>query len=169
MIEQRRLAIYNLYVSRMEYSEIRYNTENTPEFKGLSSNAQYDLLKKKVQDIKKILFGKGSSYLPEQISLLEGFILLLALGDPIVSEEGKRGIDKLRRIRAMVFLRNNSIFAHGLGPVGYQDFDKFRKFVIEMFEKFCSIEKINYNEYCKNIQWINPLKSQYYAPGMREA
>lgn len=153
----------------MEYSEIKYNTENTPEFKGLSSGGQYDLLKKKVQDIRKALFGKGSNYLPEQISLLEGFILLLALGDPIVSEQGKRGIDKLRRIRAMVFLRNNSIFAHGLGPVGYQDFDKFRKFVLEMFEKFCSIEKIDYDEYRKSMEWINPLKSQYYAPGMREA
>lgn len=46
MIEQRRLAVYHLYVSRMEYSEIKYNTENTPEFKGLSSNDQYELLKK---------------------------------------------------------------------------------------------------------------------------
>ena len=123
-------------------------------------------MKEKVQDIKKQLFGKSSNYLPEQVSLLEGFIILLALGDPIVSDQEGHGIDKLKRIRSMVFLRNNSIFAHGLGPVGYRDFDKFRKFVLEMFEKFCVIEKIDYEKYRRSIEWVNPLHSRYYAPGM---
>ena len=35
----------------------------------------------------------------------------------------------------MVSLRNNSVFAHGLGPVGNHDFYKFRDFVKEIFEK----------------------------------
>ncbi|MCI9101290.1 MAG: TIGR02710 family CRISPR-associated protein [Lachnospiraceae bacterium] len=166
MIEQRRLAVYNLYASKMEYKEIKYNIKNAPEFEDLSSNEQYELLKEKVQDIKKQLFGKSSNYLPEQVSLLEGFIILLALGDPIVSDQEGHGIDKLKRIRSMVFLRNNSIFAHGLGPVGYRDFDKFRKFVLEMFEKFCVIEKIDYEKYRRSIEWVNPLHSRYYAPGM---
>ncbi len=168
MIEQRRLAIYNLYVSRMEYRGIQYNVKNAPEFAGISPNEQYELLKQKVQDIKRKLFGKGNNYLPDQVSLLEGFILLQALGDPIVSDQDGRGIDKLKRIRAMVFLRNNSIFAHGLGPVGFKDFDKFKKFVLEMFEKFCGIEKINYARYRRDITWINPLDSRYYASGMVE-
>lgn len=166
MIEQRRLAVYNLYVSRMEYKEICYNVKNTPEFAGISPNEQYELLRQKVQDIKRKLFGKGNDYLPEQISLLEGFVLLQALGDPIVSDQDGRAIDKLKRIRAMVFLRNNSIFAHGLGPVGFKDFDKFKTFVLEMFKKFCSIEEINYEAYKKDIAWISPFDSRYYASGM---
>ncbi len=168
MIEQRRLAVYNLYVSRMEYKEIRYNTKSAPEFKGLSSGEQYELLKKKVQETKRKLFGKSSNYLPEQVSLLEGFILLLVLGDPIVSEQKGNGIAKLKRIRTMVFLRNNSIFAHGLGPVGFKDFDRFKEFVLEMFERFCAIEEIDYKDYRRNISWINPLDSKYYASGMGE-
>ena len=83
MIEQRRLAAYNLFVSKMEYKEIRYNTKRAPEFAGLSRDDQYELLKQKVQDIKTKIFGKGTNYLPEQVSLLEGFILLHALGDLI--------------------------------------------------------------------------------------
>ncbi len=168
MIEQRRLAVYGLYVSKMEYKKTRYDEKNAPEFAGLSSEDQCALLKKKVQDIKKEMFGKASNYLPEQISLLEGFILLLALGDPIVPDQDGRGIDRLKRIRAMVSLRNNSIFAHGLGPVGYREFDKFRRFVLEMFEEFCGIEKIDYERYRKNIEWVSPLDSRYYAPAMGE-
>lgn len=136
MIEQRRLARYNLLVSGMEYKEIKYDTKRTPEYGGLSKDGQYALLKQKVQDIRTKLFGKGNNYLPEQVSLLEGFMLLYALGDPIVADKEGNGIDKLKRIRSMVFLRNNSIFAHGLGPVGAQDFGKFKKFVLEMFGCF---------------------------------
>ena len=68
----------------------------------------------------------------------------------------------------MVFLRNNSIFAHGLGPVGISDFKKFQAFVLEIFEQFCSIEKINYKEYQQSMKWIDPLASQYYTTGMGE-
>ena len=50
----------------------------------------------------------------------------------------------LKRIRSMVSLRNNSIFAHGLGPVGNHDFYKFRDFVKEIFEVFCKIEGIDF-------------------------
>lgn len=168
MIEQRRLATYNLFVSKMEYKEIKYNTKRAAEYAGLTKDSQYELLKQKVQDIKTKIFGKGNNYLPEQVSLLEGFILLYALGDPIVTDKEGHGIDKLKRIRSMVFLRNNSIFAHGLGPVGVSDFKKFQKFVLEIFERFCVIEKINYKEYMDNMAWIDPLKSKYYTTGMGE-
>lgn len=168
MIEQRRLAAYNLFVSKMEYKEVKYNTKRAPEFAGLSKDGQYELLRQKVQDIKAKIFGKGNNYLPEQVSLLEGFILLHALGDPIVSDKEGHGIDKLKRIRSMVFLRNNSIFAHGLGPVGVNDFKKFQTFVLEIFERFCAIEKINYREYKENMVWIDPLESKYYTTGMGE-
>ncbi|MDE5824243.1 MAG: hypothetical protein K2H91_06120 [Lachnospiraceae bacterium] len=168
MVEQRRLATYNLFVSKMEYKEIKYNIKRAPEFAGLSKDSQYELLKQKVQDIKTKIFGKGNNYLPEQVSLLEGFILLYALGDPIVNDKEGHGIDKLKRIRSMVFLRNNSIFAHGLGPVGVNDFKKFQQFVLEIFERFCVIEKINYKEYRDNMAWIDPLKSKYYTTGMGE-
>ena len=63
----------------------------------------------------------------------------------------------------MVLLRNNSIFAHGLGPVSRHDFLKFKQFVLEMFEKFCRIEKIPFEAYRKKVMWLNPADSKNYT------
>lgn len=169
MIEQKRLAHYNLYVSKMDYKNMKCNMRRQPEFTDMTEEERMSLLKKKVAEIKSSLFPKaGSTYLPEQVSLLEGFIILLALGDPIMKAGNGREIDKLKRIRAMVFLRNNSIFAHGLGAVGYDDYLKFKTFVLELFKEFCTIEKIPYRKYAEAIDWVSPVKSQNYANGMGE-
>ena len=166
MMEQRRLAGYNINVSKAEYLEIRYKREQTPEMIGLSPQERLKRLKEQIAGIKEQLFRrKGNEYLSEQISLLEGFILLYALGDPIVCDEGNSGIGKLKQIRSKVYLRNNSIFAHGLGPVSYTDFQKFKTFVLEMFQNFCKIEKIDYEAYTRNMVWLNPMDSLYYAKG----
>ena len=165
MIEQRRLGMYNLYVSQMNYTEITYNTERQPQFKGVSRDERFRLLKETVTAIRRELFPgrKVSSYLPEQISLLDGFILLLALNDQITEVRSGRPIDKLKRIRSMVFLRNNSIFAHGLGPVSETDFMKFRSFVLDIFKEFCGIENIDFDTYSREIEWLNPIHSENYV------
>ena len=165
MVEQRRLGMYNLYVSQMNYTEITYNTERQPQFKGVSRDERFRLLKETVTAIRRELFPgrKVSSYLPEQISLLDGFILLLALNDQITEVRSGRPIDKLKRIRSMVFLRNNSIFAHGLGPVSETDFMKFRSFVLDIFKEFCGIENIDFDTYSREIEWLNPIHSENYV------
>lgn len=166
MMEQRRLTGYNINISKAEYLEIKYNPSQTPEMVGLTPKEQLDKLKETVANIKEQLFRrKGSDYLPEQISLLEGFILLYALGDPVVCETKNQGIGRLKQIRSKVYLRNNSIFAHGLGPVSYSDFRKFKEFVLDMFQVFCQIEKIDYESYCQDMVWLNPMNSRYYAKG----
>ncbi len=169
MIEQRRLAHYELYVSKMDYLNIKYDFKRTPEFKGKDNLQSLEILKDKVLNIKTEIFGKAvSNYLPEQVSLLEGFIILSALGDQIVIETKGKSIDKLKKIRSMVFLRNNSIFAHGLGPVGVSDFMKFKKFVLDLFGEFCKIEKISMSEMTKYIEFVNPMDSKNYSSGFGE-
>ena len=165
MIEQRRLAIYNLYVSQVNYADISYNMERQPQLKGMSQDEMFRLLKDTVITIRKDLFPgrKVSTYLSEQISLLDGFVLLLALNDEISEVKAGRPVDKLKRIRSMVFLRNNSIFAHGLGPVSESDFMKFRTFVIDIFKEFCEIEEIDFERYSADIEWLNPIHSQNYV------
>lgn len=163
MIEQRRLSVYHIYVSDAKYNEIHYNLKRQPELKGLDSAGQLRRLKETVVSIRKELFrGNVSSYLSEQISLLDGFILLLALNDEISETRSGKPVDKLKRIRAMVYLRNNSIFAHGLGPVAVEDFTKFRDFVEEMFREFCQIEQIDFESYVRDMEWQNPMRSQNY-------
>lgn len=163
MIEQRRLAHYNLYVSHMEYRELKLDADKHPEWAQMEWEEYFTLLKARYNKIKELLFRKKvNPYLPDQISLLEGFILLAALDDDIGGGDQK-AIDKLKRIRAMVYLRNNSIFAHGLGPVGKEDFQKFKKFVMELLEEFCNLEEMNYHQYLEDMQWLSPFHSRNYA------
>ncbi len=157
MIEQRRLAKYNLFVSDMHYDKIEPNAARLPELVSMTSTERIDWLKKEVYEIKKGMFkGRVSDYLPNPVSLLEGFIILSALRDPIVYEETKNRMNILNRIRSMVYLRNNSIFAHGLGPVAREDYMKFRDFVLMMFGQFCKIEKIPYESMSEAFSWIIP-------------
>jgi len=155
MIEQRRLALYNLFVSKMDYGKL------TIEGRTISEE-ELSQLREKVVSIIMQVFGKcHSTNLPDRVSLLEGFILLAALGDPIVGQNQK-AISQLKRIRAMVELRNNSIFAHGLAPAVRTDYVKFRQFVKELFQNFCTLENVDFDTFEEQIKWISPLKSQYY-------
>lgn len=164
MIEQRRLSQYGLFVSAMDYPNIRYDYLQRPDMESRTSEERLSQLKKDVSDIKKALHGRsGSSYLPDQVSLLEGFVILQALGDPISRMKNGKDIDKLKRIKAMVYLRNNSIFAHGLGPVGELDYHKFKKFVEDMFRELCEIEKVDFAREKQMMEWVNPMDSQYYS------
>ncbi len=169
MIEQRRLSRYNLFVSDMNYLEMQPNLRRKPELETLSDEERLHWLKEKVFEIKNQLFRNNrNSYLPEQVSLLEGFIILEALGDPITRMREGENIFLLRQIRNKVVLRNYSIFAHGLGPVDKNDYEKFRDFVLDMFKKFCGIEKISFNEYSKAVWWLNPLESKNYISGKED-
>lgn len=168
MIEQSRLSHYNLYVSKMDYMNMTVDESKHPEWKQFDAKQLLEHVKNNYLEIKKQLFGRtGSTYLPEQISLLDGFILLLALDDDICKQDNGRHIDKLKRIRSMVYLRNNSIFAHGLGPVGNTDFQKFKQFVTDIFKEYCVLEDISFETYVDNITWMNPFQSIYYS-GMEE-
>ena len=165
MIEQRRLARYDLYVSQMNYHEISYDMERQPQLSGMSPEEKQKQLKEKVVSIRKDLFPgqKVSTYLQDKISLLDGFVLLLALNDEMAEVRNGTPIDKLKRIRGKVALRNNSIFAHGLGPVSKTDFEHFYEFVIEMFQEFCRIENVDFQQCAKDIEWLNPLHSRNYV------
>lgn len=161
MIEQSRLMSYGIYITRPEYGRTDFS-KAAECYRGLDKNGQMKLFKDRVYEIRKNLFkGTQDLYLPHPIALLDGFILLAALGDSMFMEEGKVE-NQLQRIRTMVYLRNNSIFAHGLGPVKESDYYKFRNFVQEMFEKYCECEKISFDTYEKANIFLNPINSKYY-------
>lgn len=164
MVEQRRLALYGLYVSKMDYGNIKFRAADQLVYNGWEPLKKRDWLKEEVYRIKSNMFRNDvGKYLPDQVSLLEGFMILTALQDPIITVRNGSRLEKLKRIRAMVFLRNNSIFAHGLGPVSHNDFLKFKLFVSEVFQEFCAIEKIDFRKQLENITWLNPTKSAYYS------
>ena len=90
-------------------------------------------------------------------------MLLLAMGDSICQSGTGRPIDFIKKTRSMVYLRNNSIFAHGLGPVGKDNYLKFSKFVTEVFQRYCGLEKIDFYKVKNDISFLNPMESKYYS------
>lgn len=164
MISQRRLAKYGINVSQVDYNGIQYDYEQTPEFKGLTSEECFNLYKQKVYDFKCRLFGRqGSAYLPDQIALLEGFVQLSVLKDKLMTWDDVSAMNQVKKIRYMVSLRNRSIYAHGLIPVEKPEYEKFKNYVLMMFQHFCVIENVNTEEYCSRIKWINPQDSKNYS------
>lgn len=165
MMEQRRLIRYGLFASEPDYKNVQVKAEQLPEMKNLDGAERLALLKSLVQKIKSNLFHGADSYLPSQIALLDGFIILAALNDPLTEGKDHKPLHTLQRIRQMVYYRNNSIFAHGLGPVSEEDYSRFRDFVYELFLQFCEIEKIPYGKRVKDLWWIQPKESRNYLTG----
>ena len=164
MISQRRLALYNINVSQADYSNIKMNREKLPHYGTMDSRQQLEQYKQEVYEFKVRLFGRQSSaYLPEQISLLEGFVQLCVLKDELMIQESVRPLDQVKRIRYMVSLRNHSIFAHGLVPVEVEEYTKFKNFVTSLFRHFCKIEQVDFEQQYAKLEWLNPEKSVYYS------
>lgn len=162
MISQRRLSLYDIDVSQADYGKIRINTERMPHYENMSAGQRLEQYKKEVFDFKVRLFGRqSSSYLPEQISLLEGFIQLCVLKDDLMMQEKVRPIDQVKRIRYMVSLRNHSIYAHGLIPVEVDEYMKFKQFVMALFLRFCEIEQVDFEQQHAKLKWINPVESAW--------
>lgn len=103
----------------------------------------------------------------KQISLLDGYIHLSALRDEIMISGKGDYIGKLKRLRSVVYLRNNSIFAHGFSLVSREDYEKFKAFVLLLFRQFCELEQIDYVVYSEKMEWLNPLETGNYSLGVR--
>lgn len=162
MIEQRRLMRYQIYVSKPDYRKVDF-TKASKDYQNMGNEEQIEFLKMEFCKLKRALFPKDDrDYLPNPIALLDGYLILAALGDDMMRGKDGRIVNQLKRIRAMVSLRNNSIFAHGLGPVGEEDYYKFRNFVKEIFQNFSKTEEVNSQMYEKTCQFLNPINSRYY-------
>ncbi|MBQ9390622.1 MAG: hypothetical protein IJU02_00370, partial [Lachnospiraceae bacterium] len=164
MIEQKRLSNYNLFVSRMDYEQMHFNIKRRPDWVELSSSERVEVLRNELYNVKKALFRNvGNVYLQDQVSLMEGFMILYVLRDPICYQPKMGDYVCLKKIRGKVNLRNNSIFAHGLGPVSKKDYEAFRDFVKEMFLLFCKIERVDFDKYVSEMEYITPFDSANYS------
>lgn len=89
--------------------------------------------------------------LPNRIALVDGFLILAALGDRIV-EDLNWG-----RFRNNVDLRNQSIFAHGMEKIEEKDYKSFKSTVTERFEKAQEIACIDADTFNEQHKFISPL------------
>lgn len=171
MISQRRLARYNLNVSQMDYLAISTQNVRNQTLKGMEPKERLTYMKQQALEIRGKLFHKNvSDYLPTQAALLDSFLILTILEDGIMEAKngkGSGGVELLKRIRSMVLLRNQSIFAHGLGPVEKEKFLKFEEFVTFVFRKFCELEKVSFEQMTACMKEIDPAKSANYSFGRK--
>jgi CRISPR-associated protein (TIGR02710 family) len=122
LFSQRRLSQYGVLSGQPEYDKTAIDL---------------DILLKRYQ----IAYGskKGKSApperLPREISLLDGYALLIALTDPLVQNL------HLGTIRNQISVRNLGIFAHGFKPLKREDYSQFKSLATTLSERFFEIEQ----------------------------
>jgi CRISPR-associated protein (TIGR02710 family) len=120
MMSQRRLALYGVHTAHP-----KLNKEKKEEY----LNKMNEIAKKE-KSLNKI------GQFPEEIGNLRGYILLAALGDPLVEDIN------WNKFVGTIKARNQSIFAHGYEFIKKDTYKDFKDVVIELLNKFCSIEDI---------------------------
>ncbi len=96
----------------------------SPDYNSLGISEKY-------AKITKELYGKEKT-LPPVISLMDGHIILFALGDDIWKA---KNLEELKELLECIKLRDYSIIAHGIQLVNKNTFDKFKALVSGMLVK----------------------------------
>lgn len=137
-IGQHRLAQYGIITRQPNYS----NSD-------LGETKLLDAYKKK----RKTVYGNANVLnLPNPIALVDGFLLLDALGDGIVD-----GLN-WRAFRGQVEMRNRSVYAHGMSKITSKNFNAFKATVEKRFEKAQEIAGIHAEAFNEQHKFIAPLR-----------
>lgn len=126
IFEQRRLALHGIDTAKPDYKD----------------RSQEYLIK--FNDIRTRLKKENYTELPQQISLLNGYIFLEILDDAFTLVQ-RKGLN-YSRMDHHTLNRNNSILAHGFSFVGKEKYQNFKGFVFELLKFFCEVEEIDFPE-----------------------
>lgn len=136
-LEQHRLAQHGIITSEPDYSK-----------SGLEKTKLFDAYKARR---KKVYKSVSVSVLPHPIALVDGFIILDALGDDIVD-----GLN-WKAFRGQVDMRNRSVYAHGMNKINQRSFEAFKETVEGRFKKAQEIVNIDADDFNKQHKFIAPL------------
>ena len=136
-IEQHRLAKYGINTSKPDYSK-----------SGIEKNKLFDEYKQKR---KKVYGSVNMLALPDPISLVDGFLVLDALGDDIVKDL------KWPALKGQVEIRNLSVYAHGMSKINPNSFEAFKSTVKGLFEKAQELAGIASDTFDEQHKFIAPL------------
>ncbi len=118
LLSQQRLATYGVWTAEPSFDNVR---ERFPALEDLYQKAQRDQ-------------GFHRQYpLPSpdrSIGLFDGYMLLQALGDPLVRDWN------IGDIRQRSYARNTSILAHGFRPISQQEYTQFADIVEGLLDRF---------------------------------
>ena len=136
-IEQHRLAIYGIETSKPNYSASKIN-----------KNDLLDWYNEKRKTVDK---STNMSALPDPIALVDGFLLLGALSDGIVT-----GLN-WNAFRGQLEVRNRGIYAHGMSKINPASFKAFSSTVEERFKKAQHLAGIDADAFNAQHKFIAPL------------
>ncbi|MDA8333974.1 MAG: TIGR02710 family CRISPR-associated CARF protein [Peptococcaceae bacterium] len=117
MMEQARLAELGLDTSRPDYEGLAARIGITGE----ETLARFN-------EFSSMLNRPDTTDLPDQISLVAGYVLLSATGHPFCRD--------LRRLNDLVRSRNYGIYAHGYSFTGERNYQAFKSLALEIWEVF---------------------------------
>jgi CRISPR-associated protein (TIGR02710 family) len=135
-IEQHRLAQYCIDTSNPNYSK--------------SGRKVADLFNKYSKKKQEIYGPMDKLALPNPIALVDGFLVLHALDDPVV-----KGLN-WRAFRGQVEMRNLSVYAHGMNKINERSFRAFKSTVEERFCKAQEIAGIDVDTFSEQHEFIVP-------------
>ncbi len=129
LLSQRRLAAYGLSTSDPDYTKLNLAEE---ELRSAMADTAATIDKN---------MDKSAYQLPKDLSLLNGYLLLMALKDPLVAHF------HLGKIRSQIKARNGGIFAHGFKPLNKEDYNDFKSFADKIAQFFRGIEQQNIEDW----------------------
>ncbi|WP_238988840.1 TIGR02710 family CRISPR-associated CARF protein [Calorimonas adulescens] len=132
LIGQIRLARYDIDTARPDYSKLDIPNE--------------EVLKKMNSVLEKGM--KKINVLPENLSLLNDYILLKAIGDELCLQ---LSIGNLFNISQ---LRNSSVYAHGYSILSETEYVKFNDLVFKILNEFCRLEEVDFKQLDNDFQFI---------------
>lgn len=128
MIAQRRLATWNLSTKSPDYNQLDANPQAT------GWRQRYHQIKSD-PDSEPITEANPIITPPSPVSLFEGYCLLKALNDPILTPI------TLKDIADQLSVRNNMLMEHGFEKVTQRQFNVFRELVNRLIQTLFSIEQ----------------------------
>ena len=138
-IGQHRLAQYSINSSKPDY---------------LKSCTDQDNLLERYKTMRKHVYRNNNENLkglPSPIALIDGFLVLGALDDGIVTDL------KWGALRGQVDMRNKNIFAHGMNKISPNNYKKFKSTVVERFRKAQDLADIDADAFNEQHKFIAPL------------
>ena len=140
------LILYRLleWIGQHRLAQHGINTHE-PDYSKICEDMIFNQYKEKETEI----FGRSNrSTLPTPIGLVDGFLILHALDDPIVND-----LD-WGKFRNQVETRNQNIYAHGMSRIDSKAFNAFQKTVNALFTKAQELADINANTFREQHKFI---------------
>lgn len=155
--EMASLLLYRILemISQSRFWERGIDTEKVTEQQYNTLGIDPGELLQRINAIKKKM-GEGRMVsLPEEISLVNGYIILGVLSDGLMETKNENMLaGKLKEIRGKARSRNISIFAHGFQFQEKDVYESFKFMVLEYVKKYCEIENINFAKILEEAQYI---------------